>query len=53
MIIEVLCVQAVLIFFNYFFYPIDTIRRWLMMQIGWNEKDIEYRGFFNTFKTMY
>ena len=42
MIVEVLSVQAVLIFFNYFFYPIDTVRRRLMMQIGRKSSEIEY-----------
>lgn len=40
--IEVLCVQATLIFFNYFFYPFDTVRRRLMMQIGRKADQMEY-----------
>lgn len=53
MYIEVLSVQAVLIFFNYFFYPFDTIRRRIMMQIGRKNTEIEYQGFSSTMKTIY
>lgn len=50
---EVICVQATLIFFNYFFYPFDTVRRRLMMQIGRKADQVEYWGFLGTLKRIY